>query len=129
MDTISDFLTVIRNAVASQLPTCCVMASRMRVGILKILRAAGYIENFKQTKNGAGLPMLEIELRYVEGVSPIVGIVRCSRPGRRLYYNSQELPRVLGGLGIAIISTSRGILKDSEARKMGVGGELLCKVW
>lgn len=129
MDTIGDFLTVIRNAVASRLPSCEVGASRLKLAILSILRSGGYIKDFEKYTLKSGVERIRIFLKYVNGTSPIVTIRRCSRPGCRRYFRARSMPRALGGLGLSIVSTSRGIMDDLRARKLGVGGELLCQVW
>lgn len=125
MDTIGDFLTIIRNATLASLPSCEARVSRLRISVLYILKKAGFIESFDVGENG----FLRIHLKYVDGVSSIGKIERCSRPGCRSYYNAKKIPRVLNGLGMGIVSTSRGIMSDGEARRINVGGELLCKVW
>lgn len=129
MDSIGDFLTIIRNAVRAEKLECFAPFSRMRLEIARILKNAGYIDDVKEVKCECGLPMLRLELRYVEGVSAITGIERISKPGCRIYSAADKLPRVLNGMGIAIVSTSQGLMRDSEARRKNVGGELLCKVW
>jgi small subunit ribosomal protein S8 len=130
MDTIGDFLTILRNAVRAQKDSCVVAYSKMREGILRIFKNTGYIVDFESFSCDKRLRHLGIVLRYDgEGRSPIVQIERCSTPGRRLYYQSAKIPRVLNGMGVGILSTSRGIMRDSEARRQNVGGELICKVW
>lgn len=129
MDTIGDFLTIIRNAIAGRLPVCEMRASRMKVAILEILRSGGYIKSFEKYKLDNGVERLRIFLKYVNGASPIVTIRRCSRPGCRRYFAARSMPRALGGLGLSIVSTSRGVMDNLRARKLGVGGELLCQVW
>jgi len=125
-DTIGDFLTTIRNASAAQKETCTVQYSKIRKGIAEILLEDGYIKAVNIVDDGK---KLEIKLKYVSQTPAITGLQRHSTPGRRMYYGSQEIPRVLGGLGIAIMTTSKGILRDRDARKQKLGGELLCKVW
>jgi small subunit ribosomal protein S8 len=129
MDSVGDFLSILRNASRAKKLACCAPASRLREGILKILRDEGYIADFKVDEDERHHRHFSIFLKYVQGNSALVGIERCSRPGCRLYCNREHIPRVLGGLGTAILSTSRGVLKGTEARKQNVGGELLCKVW
>ncbi|MDR0428794.1 MAG: 30S ribosomal protein S8 [Puniceicoccales bacterium] len=130
MDTVGDFLTIIRNAVNVRKATCVVAFSKIREGILCILKNVGFIEDFHIGVCEKGLRCITITLRYDEnGMSPIRQIVRCSKPGQRIYCEVRTLPRVLNGLGIAILSTSRGIMRDTEARRQNVGGELLCEVW
>lgn len=128
-DTIGDFLTSLRNAQRAQLATCTVSFSKMRAGIAAILQDEGYIAGFDTREEGPGRKFLDIQLKYVNDAPAIVGIERYSRPGRRLYSKYTDIPRVLGGLGVAILTTSKGILRDRDARRMKVGGEIICKVW
>jgi small subunit ribosomal protein S8 len=128
-DPLGDFLTTLRNALHAQNGTCASQWSRLRAEVARILKEEGYIANFEEKKTEAGLREIVVTLKYVDGAPAITGLQRHSRPGRRLYYGYQEIPRVLGGLGVAILTTSKGLLKDAEARKQKVGGELLCKVW
>ncbi|HQU08841.1 MAG: 30S ribosomal protein S8 [Verrucomicrobia bacterium 21-51-4] len=128
-DTIGDFLTIIRNAAHAKKATCQVQWSNVREGIARILKSEGYISDYAKGENEAGLPRLEVSLKYVNGLSAITGIQRYSKPGCRRYFHSTEIPRVLGGLGICILTTSKGIIKGSDARQQKVGGELLAKVW
>lgn len=128
-DPLGDYLTTLRNAMQAQKQTCVSQWSRLRAEVARILKEEGYIAHFEEKKTDAGLRELVVTLKYVDGAPAITGLQRHSRPGRRLYYGHQEIPRVLGGLGVAILTTSKGLLKDAEARKQKVGGELLCKVW
>lgn len=128
-DTIGDYLTMIRNASAAGKPSITVQYSKVRIGIAEILKQDGYIADFSEGKNERGLPTVELKLKYVDSTPAITGIERYSKPGRRLYFNSTSIPNVLGGLGIAILTTSRGIMDDRQARSQKVGGELICKVW
>jgi small subunit ribosomal protein S8 len=128
-DSLGDFLTILRNAMTAQKDSCATQWSRVRSEIARILKEEGYIANFQEATNDAGHRQLLVKLKYVDGAPAITGIQRHSRPGRRLYYGHQEIPRVLGGLGVAILTTSKGLLKDAEARRQKVGGELVCKVW
>jgi small subunit ribosomal protein S8 len=129
MDVIGDLLTAIRNASAAHKQTCEAPFSKLKKNILTILRAEGYIRGFSEEKNERGLPILEIGLKYVKGAPAISEIKRCSKPGRRLYYSYQNIPKTLGGLGTSILSTSKGVMKDRRARKERVGGEHICCVW
>jgi small subunit ribosomal protein S8 len=129
MDTIGDFLTVLRNAVSARLPCFSVPSSRIRREISRILKNAGYVDAFEESVGLFGHRTLRVTPRYVDGKSPIRSIRRCSRPGRRVYRRAKELPRVLNGLGIAIVSTSAGLMRDSEARRKNLGGEIMCEVW
>ncbi len=125
-DTIGDFLTVLRNASRANKETCAVQYSKIREGIARILKEEGYIEDFARVDEGK---QLEVRLKYVNNSAAITGIQRHSKPGRRLYYGYREIPRVLGGLGTSILTTSRGVLNDRDARRQKVGGEILCNVW
>ncbi|MGD1717254.1 30S ribosomal protein S8 [Dapis sp. BLCC M172] len=129
-DTISDMLTRIRNSCMAQHTTTKVPATKMTRSIAKVLKEEGFIGEFEQ--EGEGIQKyLVISLKYKgKNRQPIIRYLkRVSKPGLRVYKNRKELPRVLGGIGIAIISTSSGIMTDREARKRGVGGEVLCYVW
>lgn len=128
-DTIGDFLTMIRNASTAGKASFTTQYSKVRLGIAAILKQEGYIADFAEGKNERGLPTIEVTLKYVDQTPAISGIERYSTPGRRLYFNSTSIPRVLGGLGMGIITTSRGIMSDRQARQQKVGGELICKVW
>lgn len=129
-DTISDMLTRIRNSCMAQHTTTKVPATKMTRSIAKVLSEEGFIGGFEQ--EGEGIKkFLVISLKYKgKNRQPIIRYLkRVSKPGLRVYKNRKELPRVLGGIGIAIISTSSGIMTDREARKRGIGGEVLCYVW
>ena len=129
-DPIADMLTRIRNANTAKHDTVDVPASKMKLAIANILLDEGYIKNFEVIENG-NFKTIHITLKY--GVDKndkiITGIKRISKPGLRVYANKEELPRVLGGLGIAIISTNQGIVTDKKARELQVGGEVLAYVW
>jgi len=128
-DVIADMLTRIRNAATSRHETVDVPASLLKKQIASILLEEGYIRDFNEIaddKQG----MIRITLKYVENKKNIItGIKRISKPGLRVYAGKDEIPKVLGGLGVAIISTSKGIMTDKNARKLGVGGEVLAFVW
>ncbi len=128
-DPIADMLTSIRNALHANHRRVDVPGSRMKTAIADVLLREKYINNFKSmedTKQG----VLRVYLRYTPEQKPVIsGIKRVSRPGRRVYVKQSEVPRVLGGLGTAIISTSQGIMTDREARRAGLGGELVALVW
>ena len=128
-DTIGDFLTIIRNGSAARKEICTTQHSKMRVAIAAILKQEGYIRDFKEGQNARGFKTLELHLKFVGSTPAITGIERHSTPGRRLYYGCKDIPRVLGGLGLAILTTSKGVMRARDAREAGVGGELLCKVW
>ena len=128
-DTIADMLTRIRNANSAKHPTVDVPASNMKKQIAQILVDEGYIKNFRvidDDKQGG----IRITLKYTENKSQVItGLRRVSKPGLRIYSNSKDMPKVMKGLGIAIVSTSKGIMTDREARKNNVGGEVLAFVW
>lgn len=128
-DTIADMLTRIRNALIARHETVDVPASTTKKAIAQILRQEGYIKGFEIVEDGIK-KTIRISLKYGPNKQRvIVGIKRISRPGLRVYARKDELPKVLGGMGIAIVSTSRGVMTDREARKQGVGGEVLAYVW
>lgn len=130
MDSIGDFLTIIRNASFAGNSTCSAKWSKMREGIASILKREGYIRDFKVNKNEQGFNDLELLLKYIaDGTPAVTSIVRASKPGKRLYCEYRKIPKVLGGLGMCLITTSKGILTDKEARLNKAGGELLCKIW
>lgn len=127
-DPISDFLTLIRNAYRAGKESCDARYSKMHRRIAEILQQEGYIREVEQLEVN-GKPVLRLQLKYVDEVPALTGIRRISRPGRRMYFQSREIPRTLGGLGIGILTTSRGILKDRDARRENVGGEMICSIW
>ena len=126
-DPISDMLTRIRNAQSVSKPTVAMPASKVKKGIAVVLKDEGYINDFREIEND-GKPLLEITLRYKEGRGVIETLKRASRPGLRRYRGKEDLPRILNGLGIAVVSTSKGIMTDAAAREAGHGGEILCVV-
>ena len=125
-DTIADMLTRIRNAQAANKEVVAMPSSKIKVSIAKVLKEEGYIDDFKI--EGAVKPELSISLRYYAGKPVIARIERVSRPGLRIYRGCEELPTVTNGLGVAIVSTSRGVITDRKARTLKVGGEVLCYV-
>lgn len=128
-DTIADMLTRIRNALIAKHESVEIPASTMKKAIAQILVDEGYIKSFDVIADGEK-KTIRIQLKYgANKQRVIVGIKRISRPGLRVYARKDEMPKVLGGLGIAIVSTSRGVMTDREARKQGVGGEVLAYVW
>jgi len=128
-DPIADMLTRIRNAVRARHPRVDVPASKLKVEIARILKEEGYINNFKVMGEGAK-KTLRLYLKYgPEGETPILNLERVSRPGRRIYVGAKEIPRVLGGLGVAILSTPKGIMTGRDARRRNVGGEVLCYIY
>lgn len=126
-DPIADMLTRIRNAQATNKVVVSMPNSKVKVGIAGVLKDEGYITDFRVDENN-GKPNLEVTLKYFEGRGVIESIKRASRPGLRIYRGKDELPRVLDGLGIVIVSTSRGFMTDAAARVAGHGGELICYV-
>jgi small subunit ribosomal protein S8 len=126
-DPIADMLTRIRNAQGVRMKTVSMPASRTKLAIAEVLKDEGYILNFRESGEGAS-KALEVELKYMGGKGVIDQLRRVSKPGRRLYLGAPDLPRVQDGLGIAIVSTSKGVMSDSRARREGHGGEVLCTV-
>lgn|SRR4051812_20108213 len=128
-DPIADMLTRVRNALIARHPKVDVPASRLKMEIARILKEEGFILNFKLTEEGS-MKFIRIYLKYTPGNVPVIShIERVSRPGCRVYVGSKEVPRVLGGLGVNILTTPRGVMTGMTARKEGVGGEVLCQVW
>ena len=127
-DPISNFLTIIRNGSRVRKETVDVPASRMVGRILEIFKNDGYIEDFRLLKDSAQ-GNYKIYLKYDNKKSAIMGLKRISRAGLRLYNATTELPRVLNGLGTAVVSTSKGVISDREARKLKIGGEVICYIW
>jgi small subunit ribosomal protein S8 len=128
-DPISDMLTRIRNAVAVGHERVAMPSSKQKVNIAQILVDEGFIDRFEVTENGHRSD-LELVLRYADRRKPVIlGLKRVSRPGHRVYRGAKELPRVQGGLGVAVVSTSQGLMPDREARKRSLGGEIVCEVW
>jgi small subunit ribosomal protein S8 len=126
-DPIADMLTRIRNAQTSEKPSVTMPASKLKASIAKVLKDEGYIDDFAVRPN-EGKPQLEIGLKYYAGRPVIERIERVSRPGLRIYKGARDIPNVMNGLGIAIVSTSQGVMTDRRARAQGVGGEVLCIV-
>ena len=126
-DPIADMLTRIRNAQQSEKQLVAMPASKLKASIAKVLKDEGYIEDFALREN-AGKPLLEISLKYYAGKPVIEKLERVSRPGLRIYRGSSDMPNVLNGLGVAIVSTSKGVMTDRKARQAGIGGEVLCYV-
>lgn len=128
-DPISDMLTRIRNAVAVGHERVSMPSSKLKVGIAHILREEGFIDRYEVVGEGPQT-QLELVLRYGNRRRPAIeGIKRVSKPGHRIYRGAAELPRVQGGIGVAVVSTSQGLLPDREARRRRLGGEILCEVW
>jgi small subunit ribosomal protein S8 len=128
-DPVADMLTRIRNGIMASYDEVEVPSSKMKVSIAKILKFEGYIRNYKVIE-GKTQGRLVIHLKYGENKSPVIkGLERVSKPSCRVYTRCNKIPKVLNGLGINIVSTSKGVLTDREARKMGVGGEIICSIW
>ena len=133
-DPIADMLTRIRNGVMSGNSQVAMPSSKIKVEIAKILKEEGFIENFEVADGErAGFKVLRVKIKYVgerrERRSVISGLERVSKPGRRIYTKRQDIPWVLSGIGVAILSTPKGVMTGQRARQLGVGGEILCKVW
>ena len=128
-DPIADMLTRIRNAQVTRKDSVTFEASRMKRDIAQILADEGFITSFEEVNDGK-FTNIVINLKYgPKGEKVITGLKRISKPGLRIYANAEELPKVLGGLGIAIVSTSKGVMTDKNARKLGIGGEVLAYIW
>ena len=128
-DTISDMLTRIRNATTVRHDRTDVPASKMKLEVAKILKQEGFIRTFKVLEEGPQ-GIIRIYLKYADDGEPVIhGLRRVSRPGRRVYRAVDELPKVRNGLGVAVISTNRGVVTDEQARGLQVGGEVLCEIW
>jgi small subunit ribosomal protein S8 len=128
-DPIADFLTRIRNALGADHESVDIPASRLKAELARILREQGYIEGFSTEPDRVG-EVIRIQLKYTESRKPVIsGLERVSKPGRRTYVGSTEIPKVLGGMGTTIVSTSRGVMTGHDARREGVGGEVLAYVW
>ena len=129
LDPIADMLTRIRNANSNKSETVLIPQSKTKLAIAEILKEEGYIVDFKNVESD-GIKMIEVTLKYgPNGEKVIQGLKRISKPGLRIYSNAEQLPKVLNGLRIAIVSTSKGIITDKNARKLNVGGEVLAYVW
>ena len=128
-DPIADMLTRVRNALAARHPKVDVPGSKLKLEVARILKEEGFITNFKLAEEGSK-KVIKIYLKYTPASLPVISrIERVSRPGCRVYVGAQEVPRVLGGMGINILTTPKGVMTGSQARKQGVGGEILCQVW
>ena len=128
-DPLGDMLTRIRNGQRARKTSVVAPASSFRASVLDLLKREGYIRGFSQYEVRPGVSEMKIELKYSEGEPVIREISRVSKPGRRVYSKIKDLPRVYNGLGVAILSTPRGVISDAEAREANVGGEVLCKVF
>ncbi len=129
-DPIADLLTRIRNAVRAGHPSVVIPGSRLKEQVVGILRTQGYIRGYEVEPGPTGRSEIRVALKPPrDGKLVLSGLKRVSKPGLRVYVNKESVPKVLNGMGIAILTTSRGVLTDEEARKLGVGGEVLCEVW
>jgi small subunit ribosomal protein S8 len=128
-DPIADFLTRVRNAVQASKDRCDVPASRLRLELAKIFQEEGFIRTFKVIEEGPQ-PTIRMYLRYSSDGEPVIhGLERVSRPGRRVYRGVKDLPQVRGGIGVAVVSTPKGLMTDAKAREQHLGGEVMCRVW
>ena len=128
-DPIGDMLTRIRNGIMASYDAVDIPSSKLKMNIAKVLKSEGFIKNYRIMNEGAR-ETIRVFLKYDEnGIAVIGGLKRVSKPSRRFYTKTDKIPKVLGGLGVNILSTSKGVMTDREARKMGVGGEVLCAVW
>jgi small subunit ribosomal protein S8 len=129
-DPIADMLTRIRNANKARFKNVNVHMSQINLNIAKVLKKSGYVIGYENVKNEKGYQMLKIALKYPDTKRTVItGIKRISKPGRRVYVSADVIPKVLNGYGISVLSTSRGVITDQEARELNVGGEVICNVW
>lgn len=129
IDVVGDFLTIIRNALMVYKRTITVPYSSLKADIAKVLKDEGFIKDFSKSQNDRGHNILNLALKYVDGKPAINEITRISKPGRRHYERSSKITPVIGGLGVSILTTSSGVITDQQARKLSVGGEIICHVW
>ena len=128
-DTLGDMLTRIRNGQTTNKKVVDAPASRFRKNVLEVLKREGFIRNFEEKEMKPGINFFEIELKYYNGKPVISEIKRVSKPGRRVYSRALSIPKIQNGLGLAILSTSKGVMSDVEARKNNLGGEIICRVF
>lgn len=128
-DPIADMLTRIRNANTAMHDDVSMPASKVKEALAQVLHREGFINGYRVSSNGEAAKTLTIDMKYVDRKRVITGVRRVSSPGLRVYSKADEIPRVLGGLGVAVVSTSKGLMTDREARKARVGGEVVCFVW
>ena len=129
VDVIGDFLTIIRNALKVYKRQCVIPHSKLKEGVAQVLKDEGFIRDFKVAEDEPGKKFLTVFLKYVNGVSSINEITRVSKPGRRYYEGSRNLTQVVGGLGVSILTTSSGVMTDKQAKKLSIGGEVICHIW
>lgn len=128
-DPIADMLTRMRNAMMASYDIVDIPSSKLKISIAKVLKSEGYIKNYRMVNEG-NRGTIRVFLKYDEKGAPIIGgLKRVSKPSRRFYTKRDKIPKVLGGLGVNILSTSKGVMTDREARKAGLGGEVLCAIW
>ena len=128
-DPISDMLTRVRNAIQARHPKVDVPSSKLKLELARILKEEGYILNFKLVEEGI-MKTIRLYLKYTATNEPVISkIERISKPGCRIYAGSKGIPKVLGGLGVNVLTTSRGVMTGADARKAGIGGEVLCRIW
>jgi small subunit ribosomal protein S8 len=128
MDVVGDFITILRNASAAGRGTCDAQWSTLRSGIAEILKNNGFIKGFAKERSASGHDIIRVFLKYVNGVPAITEIGRIGKPGRRRYAAKNEIPSILGGMGECVVSTSSGVLSGKDAKRRGLGGELMCYV-
>ena len=128
-DPVADYLSRIRNALSAKHDKVDIPASKIKLEITRILKEEGYIQNYKVQEEEKRQGSIRVFLKYFEGSPVITGLKQVSKPGRRVYAHKDKVPKVVGGLGICIVSTSRGIMTGDQTQKTGVGGEVLCQVW
>jgi small subunit ribosomal protein S8 len=128
-DIIGDCLNSIKMASASGLASCRIPYSRLALHIAGVLKSEGFILAYQKIEISSGVAEIEVTLKYVSGIPSITGIMRHSKPGCRRYYAASTIPRVLSGIGVAILTTSKGVMSDKKARHENVGGELIAKIW
>ena len=128
-DPVSDFLTRLRNASKAGLAECVTPHSKLKESLALILKSEGYVSDVTTGADDRGHKTVIVKMKYIDNSPAITNLSIVSTPGRRLYFGYTEIPRVLNGLGISILSTSKGLLKDKDARRQKVGGEIICNVW
>jgi small subunit ribosomal protein S8 len=128
-DPIADFLTRIRNAIKAEKKTVDIPSSKLKIGIAEILKNNSFIHEYSVIEKAGNKNYLSLKLKYNDGISVIGGLKKISKPGIRRYIKSDKIPRVRNGLGIAIVSTSKGIMTGIQAKKLNVGGEVICTIW
>ncbi len=128
-DPISDFLTRVRNAIKAEKKTVDIPCSKLKIGIADIMKKNQFINDYTVIEKDGNKKYLSLRLKYYEGTSVIGGLRKISKPGIRRYVKSDKLPRVRNGLGIAVVSTSKGLMTEQQARKLNIGGEVICAIW